>query len=228
QTRDEAGREMLRGKAGPIGDRVSLSEGHEVIAKGFESAFGRESRLEVVKPSWPIGIVLNVLTAVPEELYRSAGQLRDHYGLDHVVALQPAPESAAHAGHVHGDLACAHAERLRHQFATPARVLRRRPDLDTAVAFIVRRAVLRLEIDVRQEWICVRAFQYAMRVGERLIDIPVASNHGLRLLPRKELGPSLELRRALPGVGLPIPDHLQLFERLLRLPPRVGDDSYTI
>src|SRR5581483_2516968 len=228
QARNETGREMLRGEIGRAGDSIPLAESNEMIAEGVEPAFGREPCLEVVETARPIRIVLNVLAPVPEKLHRPPGQLRDHGCLDHVVALEPPPESAAHARHVHRDPARAYSERLGHQLAPPAGVLRGRPDLDAAVALVVCRAVLWLEVHMRQERIRVRGFQHLVRVSQRLVDMPIAADDGLRLLPRKLRGLPLDRRRALLGIGRPIPDDAQLLERLLRLPPAVGEDGYTV
>lgn len=77
--------------------------------------------------------------------------------------------------------------------------MRRRPYLNAAIAFVVRGAILRLEIDVSQERISVSGFHHLVRVSECVIGIAVAAHDRLRFLPRQMRSVPLELGGALSG-----------------------------
>ena len=70
--------------------------------------------------------------------------------------------------------------------------------------------------------------QHLVRVSQRSVDIAIAANYRLWSLASEAPRLSFEACRALRGRGTALPLDAQLVERLLRLPPAVGDDGYPV
>ena len=101
------------------------------------------------------------------------------------VVREPAAETAAAAQLMQRDLLLRQAKQCRDGVDGVLRRLRRRPDLD-AVALEPSRAVLRLEIRVRDVVIRVQRFDGLAR-GERGFDVAGLAEHLLRRLRRQRL-----------------------------------------
>ena len=70
----------------------ALAEGHEVVRHATSLPAGSRPALEEMEARRPVEIVLQIIVAVPEQLHRAAGVLRDPGGLDHVVVRRRRPK----------------------------------------------------------------------------------------------------------------------------------------
>ena len=145
-----------------------------MIAERLQFPGGIKAGLEEMKTGGAVEIMLHIILPIPQELDGRTGLLRNPGRLNHVVVHQSPPESAAATNHVDGDVRIRQAQRLRDDFSSRIRILRRRPDFHLAVVK-VRRAILRLQRCVRNEWITVRGLQSLRGRAERLSHVAVGS-----------------------------------------------------
>ena len=123
-----------------------------MVGKRDKGSLVVKSRFHEVEARRAIEVMLHVILPIPQQLDGRAHFTGDPCGLGHEVALQPAAKSAAAAHHVNGHVLFGEAQRFGYQLLAGARILCGRPKGDLSVAEM-RRAVLRLKNDMREEGI---------------------------------------------------------------------------
>ena len=193
--RHPAAGELVAGETGaaarlqcrPAVARDAVGKRDEVVVPRRQLATCIERAAQEVETARAIVVVPQVVFARPGELDRRADALRDGRGLDDEVRAQAAAEPTAAAHDVQRDPVLGYAQRASHQVLAGCRVLGGRPDLQRAVAE-PRRAVLRLQVGMRDEGVAVRRLHRLRGSGEGRGRVAVLAQQRRAGLARQRLG----------------------------------------
>ena len=216
---------VIRDKsAGEFIRTESPGEEDSVIAPGGNFARRIDAACEEMKTARAEMIVAEVVFARPSEFDGDAGLLGNGGGLNHEIGAEAAPETAAGAEDVDGDVGFGNAEDLADHVSTGAGILRGCPNLGV-VRGHASRAVLRLEIGVRDEGIGISSLHGFARGSKSSVDIAVFAHDVTRAFGGKRLSLLGEVIPAVIGAGAFFPDDLELASSGERGPGGIGDNG---
>ncbi len=179
---------------------------------------------ELVETGGAIEVVLNVVLACPQQLHRNPGLPGNPRRLDHVVVSEASAKAPAATYDVDRNVFRCDLHRRGDELPPRLRILRRRPDLELAVA-VARGAVHGLESGVGEERILVCRLHYR-GASECRVHIAVVTQRALRRRGKVLGGFCVERGGALRGCRMLAPRDTQALPSRASGPPAVGDDGY--